>query len=95
MRIIRERGLRCLKGLIGLVPVPWLVLLEAIPAVNRPTLGRLERNLGLSSAIGAGRVVHLSRFAAVAALPLVSVHYYYLQPQEFLRTLSAMMPRLF
>jgi hypothetical protein len=60
----------------GLEPVPRLVLLKAIAAVYRPALGRLERHLGLGSAVGANGVMHFTGFAAVAALSLVSVHYY-------------------
>ena len=74
------RGLKCLRG--SDLESPGPVLLEAFPAVNRPTFGRLERNLGLNSTVGADRVVHFSGFAAVTALPSVSVHSYYLQPKR-------------
>ena len=54
------------------------MLLEAVPAIYRPALCRLERYLSLCSAIGTGYVVHLARsivsWAAIAALPLVSIH---------------------
>ena len=64
---------------LGLEAVLRLVLLEAVPAVYRPALCRLERYLSLCSAVGAGYVVHLAwsivSWAPVAALPLVSIHY--------------------
>jgi hypothetical protein len=59
----------------GLIPVLRLMLLEAVPAVHWPTLGRLERYLGLGSTIGALNIMHFAGFAAVAA-SVVSVHYY-------------------
>jgi hypothetical protein len=51
----------------GLVPVLGLVLLEAVPAVDRSSLGRLEWYLGLGSAVGALNIMHFAGFAAVAA----------------------------
>jgi len=67
------------KGWQGSVPAfaGWPVLLVAFPAVDRPALGWLERNSGLSSAIGASRWVHLARLVApISASSLV--HYDYL-----------------
>ncbi len=58
-----------MKKRAGLVPAPrWPVFLVACLAVNRPTFRRLERNLGLSSAVGANYIVHFSW------LSVVSVH---------------------
>ena len=47
----------------GVLPA---LLGEAVAAVDRPVLGRLERDLAGVAAVGAGRVVHLAG-AAVAA----------------------------
>ncbi len=61
-----------------LIAVLRLVLLEAVPAIYRPALCRLERYLSLSSAVGAGYVMHLAwsivSWAPVAARSLFSVH---------------------
>jgi hypothetical protein len=51
----------------GLIPVLGLVLLVAVPAVYRPSLGRLEWDLGLGSAVGALNIMHFAGFAAIAA----------------------------
>ena len=65
--------------LLSLEPVLRLVLLEAVPAVDRPALSRLERNLGFRSTVGANYIVHLAgpvvSGAVVSARPLSSVHY--------------------
>ena len=65
--------------LLSLEPVLRLVLLEAVPAVDRPALSRLERNLGFCSAVGTNYIVHLAgpvvSGAVVSARPLSSVHY--------------------
>jgi hypothetical protein len=70
--------LRSLR-LASLIPVLRLVLGVAVPAINRPALSRLERDLGLASAIGAFYIVHLAwpiiPGAPVAAPSVVSVHY--------------------
>ncbi len=61
------------------VPVFRLVLGVAVPAVDRPALSWLERDLGLLTAVRASNIVHLAwpivPGAAVAAPTLVSVHY--------------------
>ena len=55
-----------------LEPVLGLVLLEAVPAIDGPALGRLEWNLGLSSAIGTCYVVHLAGGAIVVSRAAVA-----------------------
>ena len=60
------------------VPVLRLVLLVAVPAIDRPALSRLERDLGLLTAVRASNIVHLAWPivpGAEAALTSVSVHY--------------------
>jgi len=53
--------------------VPSL-LHKAVPAKNRPTLGRLEGHFALLSAVGAGRLVHLPRaLVEIPARPAVEV----------------------
>lgn len=79
---MKKRKVVCRSCLLSLEPVLRLVLLEAVPAVDRPALSRLEWNLGLSSTVGANYIVHFAgpviSGAVVSARPLSSVHYYYL-----------------
>jgi hypothetical protein len=42
-----------------------LVLIKAIPAIDWPVATGLERDLGLFSALGANRRIHLARAAAI------------------------------
>ena len=79
----------------GLEPVcsSGLVLLIAVPAINRPALGRLEWNLGLYSTFGALHIEHLAGAAIVSAAAKstgsrFSVHYYYLLAYFPLRPLQ-------
>ena len=76
----RAVGPDALRVLAGSVPVALrLVLRVAVPAVDWPSLSRFEGDLGLTSAVRTGGVVHLVwpvvPGAAVAAPTLVSVHY--------------------
>lgn len=64
--------------------VLWLVLLEAVAAVNRPALGRLEGDFALFTAVRADRLEVLAGLvsvvavaAAVARTIRVSVGHYY------------------
>jgi hypothetical protein len=50
----------------------FLVLLEAVPAVNRPSLGWLERHFACLPALGANRLVHLARPAVISAASAVA-----------------------
>jgi len=83
-----ERESKILSGLAPLrslklncsEPVLGLVLLEAVPAVDRPALGGFEGNLGLCAAVGANNVEHFAGSivpgAVVSAgISSVSVHY--------------------
>jgi hypothetical protein len=57
---LRETG----SGLEPSLAACRLVLLVALPAVNRPSLGRLEWDLGLGSTVGALCVVHFTGLIA-------------------------------
>ena len=62
-----------------------LMFLETIPAVDWPPLCRLERDLGLLSAVRTCRLMHLSG-PAEAAPPKTSIffHSYLLSPFSFM-----------
>jgi hypothetical protein len=45
----------------------FAVLREAVPAVNRPSFGRLERNFAFLPAVGADCLVHLAGATVVTA----------------------------
>lgn len=63
------------------LPVFRLVFPEAVPAVDGASLGRLEGNLALFSAVGADSFEHFPGFIPVpvtpSAVPVVVVGHYY------------------
>ena len=62
------------------------MLLEALTAVNRPTLGRLEGDLVLFPAVRACDLVHLTRATVVSAAPLSITQYFHSYSVCMLRT---------
>jgi hypothetical protein len=64
-RMKKEKQKKSIRVLV--VQLELLVLLEAVPAVNRPSFGRLEGHFALCATVGAGCLVHFARSAVASA----------------------------
>ena len=62
------------------------MLLEALAAVNRPALCRLEGDFALLATIRADDLGHLTRATVVSATPFSKIHYFHSYSVCMLRT---------